>query len=381
MTPPKRTVSNRPVFGVMTTAIPKKHDQRSHNGRYQPKHAWRQIEQAGHECGLLTCLFCPDDVDVARQQVNGWVCLRDQAGRESWRRMLCPLPDVVYDNVYVHLSARPDVKRARRLLQHAGVPLFNPTLGDKAELADWLRTYTSLWAHHPDTIRLRRSSDVRAWLKRYPAIYLKPVLGSAGAGILEIRPLDACGDQYRVQAAKYGPKKQPLDRTMSGPTLERFLQKLTRRSTYILQAGCDLLHVDGCKIDLRTHLQRNRSGQWECIALIVKQGRKHSIVSNYHAGGATHEWSWLVQQARKQQVELPTKQELEQLSIAIATAYARKAPLLGSLGLDLGIDTEGEVWLLDVNSRPGRNILDAEGKDRCQVKNAEFAAWVIEQRN
>ena len=68
------------------------------------------------------------------------------------------------------------------------------------------------------------------------------------------------------------------------------------------------------------------------------------------------------------------------ISTAIAAAYEQKAPTLSSIGLDIGIDLSGALWLLDVNSRPGRNILDDEQKELCQRLNAEFAAYLIELR-
>ncbi|MGB8957109.1 MAG: YheC/YheD family protein, partial [Tumebacillaceae bacterium] len=162
--------------------------------------------------------------------------------------------------------------------------------------------------------------------------------------------------------------------------LTLFLKGERQREPSILQAGCELLHIDGSKIDLRTHLQRNRDGEWECVALIVKQGQAGSIVSNYHAGGATHEWAWLLEWAKGVRFrKLPTEERVIELSRQIAAAYADKAPGLGSIGLDLGIDTDGEIWLLDVNSRPGRNILDLEQKNRCQQLNAEFAFYLLQQ--
>jgi len=350
------------LLGVATTTVPRREE------AYVPAAVWQQLEQRAAELKLRTCLFHPRDVLWRQELVHGWV--REEG---AWRRRLLPLPDVVYENVYVHLSGRPFVRRMRRRFEKRGIPLFNESLGDKGELADWLRAYPELWRHHPETLRARTPADVTGLLERKGIVYVKPVFGSAGAGILEIRRLGE--KEFRLRAAKYGPQRRPLDRELCGGELPAFLRRELRRTSFIVQEDCGLLHIDACKIDLRTHLQRNADGEWELVALLVKQGSPRSIVSNYHAGGRVHEWSWLERRVSRRR--LPSAGEVAALSERIARAYGDKAPRLGSIGLDIGIDREGGLWLLDVNSRPGRNILTAEQKERCQHLNAEFAAFLL----
>jgi hypothetical protein len=366
----------RPLFGVITTTVAHRHGPKTRSTSYRPGAIWCELEQRAFELGMTTCIFRPEDLDMARECVHGWVCSRK--GDDSiWRRVKCRLPDVVYENVYVHLSATGRVKRIRRFFEQKGIPLFNPRLGDKAELADWLRSYPELWKHHPETERLTDASQVLEFIGRHRSVYLKPVLGSAGRGIIEIRQQEE--DGYLVQASKYGRKMRALSCVMKCGEMLKFVRKEIKRGRYILQAGCDLIWINSGKIDVRTHLQRNQDGEWECVGLIVKRGRPHSIVSNYHAGGSSHSWYWLKRWAKQNAFPLPGRSELLDLSIALCKAYTEKAPRLASLGLDLGIDQNGEIWLLDVNSRPGRNILEPEQKVRCQHLNAEFACYLTKR--
>jgi glutathione synthase/RimK-type ligase-like ATP-grasp enzyme len=363
-----------PRFGVVTTSVAAR-EKRPQSGGYQPGGVWRVMEQRAYELGMSACLFRPEDADWSRGRVHAWVCERDGEER-VWERRYGPLPDIVFENVYVHLSATRAVRDLRRRLTRLGIPVFNPPLGSKDILADWLQGYPKLWQHHPETVRWRREEEVLKFLVRHPSAYLKPVQGSAGQGILEIRPQEG---GYFVRAAKYGRTKKTLARHLTHRELLRFLQRERRQGRFILQAGVELLHIEAGKVDLRTHLQRNLKGEWELVDLIVKRGRPGSIVSNYHAGGDVHPYEWLTAWAKDSRVKLPSESEITDLSKRIAAAYADKAQLLGSLGLDLGIDTDGEIWLLDVNSRPGRNILDEAGKERCQVLNAEFAAYLYDR--
>ena len=43
------------------------------------------------------------------------------------------------------------------------------------------------------------------------------------------------------------------------------------------------------------------------------------------------------------------------IRLAAAIEEANRAPL-GELGLDMGIDTHGQVWMFEANSKPGRSI-------------------------
>ncbi|TCP53776.1 YheC/D-like protein [Tumebacillus sp. BK434] len=368
----------RPLFGVITTTVAHRHRSTRSRVAYQPGATWQDLEQRADELGLTTCLFRPEDLDMKRARVHGWVCSRTQGsgdqGSKVWRRVNCPLPDVVYENVFVHLSKTRVVKQVRNYFQQRQIPVFNPRLGDKAELADWLRHYPELWKHHPETVLLTSPKEVSGLLQRYPSVYLKPVLGSAGQGIIEIRQTGT--GRYRVSAVKYGKDKRFFTKELTNAKVLEFVKRERKRLRYIVQAGCELLWVSDGKIDLRTHLQRNLQGEWELVGLIVKRGSPGSIVSNYHAGGSVHSWEWLKKWAENQGVGLPRRRAVIELSKEICAAYAVKHPHLASLGLDLGIDRDGKIWLLDVNARPGRNILEREQKGQCQKLNAEFAKFL-----
>ncbi|WP_152559296.1 YheC/YheD family protein [Tumebacillus flagellatus] len=358
---------------MLTTIVPARNTSRRFRSTFQPKAIWNHLARAAHEQGLAVCLFRPEDLSASSKKVLGMFS-EDGA---TWKRKLGPLPDIVYDNVFVHLAGKRDVLRARRFFLERGTPLYNPRLGNKTQLAAWLRAYPSLWRHHPKTVPFTQEEQVFQMLAECESLYLKPISGSAGQGILEIRPADAA--RYCVRAAKFGNTKQPYEAELPASELKRLLQRERNRCKFILQEGVELLHIDDGKIDLRTPLQRNRQGKWEQVALIVKRGRQHSIVSNYHAGGSAHDWAWLQEWAQEHRISLPGEHEVEELSQRIACAYADKAPHLATLGLDLGIDTSGKLWLLDVNARPGRNILDADQKIRCFELHAEFAAYLLDK--
>lgn len=369
---------NRPLFGVLLLAIPR---------GQKPGAGWRQLEQFTHAAGLRACWFSIRDVDLQHNRVDAWICKRSANGVRTWQKTRLRLPDVVYDNVPVPTRNREDVMRIKRHLRQKGIPYFNPPLGTKPQLGKWLQSYPALYQHHPETLFQPSCTDVPALLKRHRAVYLKPFLGRGGIGILEISQLktpnanaNANAATYQVRSSLYGAQGKELHKQMTHAELLSFLQNEFRRTRYFLQAGCDLMHIDRCKIDIRAHMQRDRQGRWQCVGLVVKQGKANAIVSNYHLGGALHTWAWLQQRTQAQQIPLPTEQQVIVLAQKIATAYAAKAPHLGCLGFDLGIDTRGRIWLLDINSPPSRSLLPPAGRRRSLQLIAEFASYLARKK-
>ena len=50
------------------------------------------------------------------------------------------------------------------------------------------------------------------------------------------------------------------------------------------------------------------------------------------------------------------QEEIEKLAIRIAEVLERSTPCLGELGVDLGIDRQGRIWIIEANSRTGRAV-------------------------
>ena len=60
---------------------------------------------------------------------------------------------------------------------------------------------------------------------------------------------------------------------------------------------------------------------------------------------------------------------MKELAVEIASLISRNSEgLTGELGIDIGIDTEGNPWLIEVNSKPSKNFEEQEIKIRPSAK-------------
>ena len=61
--------------------------------------------------------------------------------------------------------------------------------------------------------------------------------------------------------------------------------------------------------------------------------------------------------------------EMKELAIETAIIIERESSgITGELGIDIGIDQEGNPWLIEVNSKPSKNFEDGQMKIRPSAK-------------
>ncbi|MDP4172180.1 MAG: YheC/YheD family protein, partial [Bacillota bacterium] len=61
---------------------------------------------------------------------------------------------------------------------------------------------------------------------------------------------------------------------------------------------------------------------------------------------------------------------MKELSVETASILSSKATgLIGELGVDIGIDSTGKLWIIEVNSKPSKNFEDSGQKIRPSAKS------------
>ena len=145
----------------------------------------------------------------------------------------------------------------------------------------WFSTEPEINPHLPYTELYHSPQDVLEMLERFPKIYLKPVLGLQGRGIVRISLANkGLIFKYRENGTN---RVAYLRRSRPGA---EYMQKRFRHGRYLIQQAVDLLEYKGGLIDFRCVVQKNQSNAWICQAIIGRSGVKDSIVSNISSGGA-----------------------------------------------------------------------------------------------
>ncbi|MCX7572006.1 YheC/YheD family protein [Tumebacillus sp. DT12] len=330
-------------LGLMTTDLPK--------SRRTMAPTWQRLAEAGIAEDLPVVFFHPHRIDLKRRTVTG---VRYHPGT-GWMPIRVPLPRVVVDNVYVHI-ARTDRLYAgnKRALEQRGTVVLNPRLPDKSGVWQALQRQPLLADHLPETAVMRSAADLERWLDRHESVFLKPVRGSGGRGVLRVSR-DQAGT-YRVAGAKKSLWRRE--------EWSFFLKKRLGETPHLIQQGLSLFETEGCKIDLRIVLHRDGDRTWQPITTVPRMGAIGSVVTNLAQGGQVKEFAWLTERMTEQGLRAPQRERLEQIAVQAAEAVTLIRPTLAFLGLDLALDTTGRAYVLDINPRPGRKSLGAAERSR-----------------
>ncbi|WP_123040288.1 YheC/YheD family protein [Cohnella candidum] len=365
----------RKRFGILQKAFPPRGTRAAALFR-RPAKTWRMFHAAGRKRGLQVLFFRSEDVDFRRRRIHAW-STESEDGNTGWNRAWHPFPDVLYENYPVGvrgrgIGARPVKARMAKL----GIPVFNPFFFNKAKLHKLLNENSEIASHLPESISATRVSDILALLNKHSFIYLKPIRGSQGKGIVEIRQTGA--NRYAVRTS--GPAAKGLrDITMTEARLRAFCLRRLRKGKYLAQQGLDLIRRGDRKIDFRVVVHRGEDGQWHGAGIRPKLGRPGSIVTNSHAGGTKTTWEELRAWADLSGTLLPAAEHLVKPAILAVKYLTRFRPTLSHLGIDVAVDRKGGIYLLDFNEIPGRDLLTPSMLKRVTDLTAGFASYLAAQ--
>ncbi|MHA0857784.1 YheC/YheD family endospore coat-associated protein [Paenibacillus sp. CMAA1364] len=356
-----------PVLGILTLYL---NDQK----QLEEKSIYQHMIKEGKSMGLDIFVFTPMDVNN-----NKIMAMEYNPTNQKWTRRLREFPDMIYDRCRIQKSYRfEQLLSFRRKYGH--LLFLNRPLRNKWTIHEVLSKKESIRSHLPETKLVNDLTDVQQMLKRQSVIYLKPINGTGGRGILRIERLKDSHHQYYIQGRNQQ-RKIIAPQKVHSATLGSILKTWNMNSRYIVQQGIPISLPNGRVHDYRMLVQKNKEGRWEVTGTVGRVGAIRSITSNLHGGGKAIPMDallsqWILNKETHEQV----KKTSERLGIETATYLEQSYGALCELALDLAIDKKGHVYLLEVNPKPAREVFARSGqKDiyRQSIKKPlEYALWI-----
>ncbi|MBP1963686.1 YheC/YheD family protein [Paenibacillus aceris] len=337
---------------------------------------FQRLSKEGKKLGVQVEVFSPTDVEAD----NSVRTLTYDTSLGKWIRRRTSMPPVIYDRCRYKAAANYQMLKAFRS-HHAKLIFLSRPLANKWSMHQILSENEDIRPYLPVTVRYSSVQELLKFLKKHTLVYVKPKNGTGGRGILRIEQLGP--DLYLLQ----GRNQQ---RTIIAPyrasekQLSVKLHTLKLNNDYVVQQGIQLTLKDGRVHDYRLLIQKNGRGEWEVTGCAGRIGPHRSITSNLHGGGSAVSQDKLLAYrfASPEKME-SIKKEMNSFAYKLADFLETKFGKLCELGMDIAVDPRGNVWLLEVNPKPSREVFRKIGEgaiyQKAVTRPLEYAVWMLKQ--
>ncbi|WP_238654782.1 YheC/YheD family protein [Paenibacillus piscarius] len=340
-----RTLRLGPMIGVL---VSRDHPDQPERVFGQITMFCRELTNACHAQGAYVYFFTPEALETRSTTIQGWVY------DEGWRKLSLPVADVINNRLTTRkVENRPSVQHfLADVKSRYGTHFFNEKFLDKTEVFEALAQDPALQRYLPESHALNGFAILKRMCASYPSVFLKPVRGSLGKGILRISKEE--GGYRLLSTTPMGTRRQ------SYSSLAKLFQSIApkmKTTRYQIQQGLSLLEIGRRPVDFRALVQKNGTGKWGVTSIVARTAGSNHFVSNLARGGTLSTVREAIgKSSLPAGVKDSTQVQLPRAALAIARGVETYIPAhFGELGIDLALDQSGRIWLLEVNSKPSKN--------------------------
>ena len=308
------------------------------------------------EKGILVYFFHLRDIDFFHNRATAYYL---NPLTRDWQNKSLPFPQVVYYRTAYSLGKKKSEQAAWKnyqllLQEQTIVHINNALVFDKWEIYQVLTSNNKTVGMQPPTTLLHIKA-LEKFIDKYSFCYAKSSRGRCGKEV------------YRVEKREgnflcsSGGSILRLEIFNSLDELYRFLKhKLGTKA--ILQEGIVLAELDGHPFDIRVLAQKDFHAQWVISALSFRVAEPNAVVTNISAGA--------------KEIVLPLQDnpldtgisasELCHFCLQVLGQLESHYGSLGEVGLDVGLDDTGRLWLIEANLKPSsKGYQEAATEELC----------------
>lgn len=291
--------------------------------------------------GIELVYFRHRDVDMKNEKVNGKILLNNK-----WVNVRVDIPRVIDISPFCYRHE----KVVNYLNKHSFLTDNLKNRVSKEKLQELLAEDEKFSGHVIPTIKLTSHNDLIDFLATHKEIVVKPVFSRRGRGVYAIKE---AGKGYIV-----GHQKEEIK--LSKQDLKKLHDEVFNEKQHIAQKYIVSRTKYGDPFDCRIHLEKNGEGQWEIIKIIARTGTGQKVIANVNYGGGRSDIEPFLEANYGNEWETIHK-ELKKFGILMAEKMetVRKTELM-TLGLDVGIDDKGNLFIFEANSAPGTAVIKSE---------------------
>ncbi|SDN21889.1 YheC/D like ATP-grasp [Paenibacillus sp. yr247] len=308
--------------------------------------------QTGEQLGVDVYVVTTNDFNLSSPQIFGY---RFNPEIKKWSRELVPAPQVVYNRIpYRKMEMQPEVQQTIQACNRSSsVQLFNPSFFNKWTLFSWLNSANESKPYMPDTKQLSSANDLTQLLRKHAVLYLKPVKGKAGIGIMRIEQITTKNDHIQYRLSRQEDKKMVYSYHDSTDDLWNEWNRHRGSNDYIVQQGIALTRYKKRAYDLRALIQKTSKGVWSVSGIGARVAGKASITTHVPRGGSIDEPLKLLSHGFGDKEAKNILKRVRKAAVILAKQIEKSAGnQLGEMSMDIGVDTAGHIWFFEANSKP-----------------------------
>ncbi len=307
--------------------------------------------------------FTSDQIDFDKKLIYG---RKYKYG--SWVEEVSYFPDVVYNDI----PLRKDAPTYNRLEQE-GIPFTTHRLGkSKMEFQDAMATNSYLTKYMIETIPYNGAETLRQMLDNYKTVFLKPNRGHKGLGITVFENVN---NGIHVSDAV------DLDKVILDSDLESYLSSIKDIEYHHLQPGINSVTPQGNPFVIRSYVGRNGRGNWRLFFHYAAISSSKSKIVNVSVGSSMSYITAFLESMHGEKKAKTIKTNLNTVAIEIAKqTQTLVTPMIDALGLDLGINKNGDIYIIEVNAFPATRPFEAV-VERQAIPYTLFLANNYKKRN
>jgi hypothetical protein len=333
-----------PVLAILTVS--------DGNGGFRGnKSNFADLITTGQNMGFLVYVLPVKQLNLGRKRLTGFLYGKEYGGWQKASNL--PFPDIIYNRIPQREDEMTPAVRGKinACRKHARVSIFNPSFFNKWDLFEWLRRSKTTKPYIPSTRRLMSVSGLDKMMRRHVYLYLKPESGKAGKGIMTVRVHGEKTLPYRLKIQEE--KRSSTYNCASMQKLWARIQKQSGGDAYIAQQGIQLASFHDRRFDLRALVQKNRRGIWEVTGIGARIAGASSITTHVPRGGRIDDPEKLLTYSFNAERAHMLLQKTKTTALLIARQIERASgQRLGEMSMDLGIDSNGNLWFFEANSKP-----------------------------
>ncbi|MEH7520625.1 YheC/YheD family protein, partial [Priestia megaterium] len=314
---------------------------------------------------VILITFHIEDLNLSKRNVKG-ICW-EKIGEEIKRKEgVYPLPDVVYLQCYVENNV---IKQIERVI---GRKVFNSFIFDKWECWSLLAGNNELRNHLPYTRKLVNKTNIYPFLYQYKDIFLKPINVSHAhnsRGIFRVK----LKNKGNIEIFYREKNKMKEKRFKSYQKFQDWTLPRLAPGGYILQQGIETVKSSKNATDIRINMNKNSKGQWEVSMILVRVASNIShVIPKFVTAYSISNFIKTLTVDKEKEAEI--EKSVINVGMKICSMLDKSGYHMGDLGIDLGMDENGHVWIFEINPLPFP--FRGSIQDHSLIRPIEYASYL-----